>query len=171
MLISKKLLTNNLTAWDSAFLTANSNRKKRLIIFDSKREKDLFLQDNSSRKIAFINANPGFLYYAVKQDLFREYKKRYPNNKIKFKSYKTGNELYLEFAFIKSVVRNLEMLIFSDYDNSNSTPQKDTEPLVFIDPKDNDSKYNSKVSDSLHLDKMISYRFDELLTSNLIYKV
>ena len=171
LLINKTLLDNNLTTWDSAFFFATSNRKKRLIIFDSKKEKDSFFKKKSSRKTAFINANPGFLYYTVKENLFKEYNRRYIKNPIDFSRYKTGNELYLEFAFIKSVIRNLEMMIFSDYDNSNSTIQKDSEPLVFIDPKDNDSKYNSKISDSLYLNKMISYRFDDLIKSNVIYKV
>lgn len=175
LLIKVKLLTNNLTAWDSAFFKVNSNRKKRLIIFDSTTERDSFFKSNSARKKAFVaankTANSSFLYYTVKHNLFKEYNRRHPKNTINFNTYNHSNELYLEFAFIKSVVRNLQVMMFSDYDNSNSTIQKDTEPLVFIDPTDNDSKYPKKISDSLHLNKMISYRFDELVTDNIIFKI
>jgi hypothetical protein len=173
---------NNLTKWDVEFAKVHSNRKKRIIIFDSAAEKDYFFndkihsKDEKLRKKAFLNANKitpkeSCLYFSLKENLVDEYNNQNIPDKINPAIYGPKNELYLEFAYIKSIKHNLEILVFSDYDNSYTTIQNDTEPLVFISPNDNASKYQQKIIDSLHINKMITFRFDELIMKNIITKI
>lgn len=172
--LNKKYLTD----WDIGFKDVISKRKRRLIIFDTDAEMKHFLNDKShskeekSRKKAFLDANTKNLFYTLKDVLIDEYNNQGLPDKINATLYPTTiNELYLEFAFIKSKDYNLEVLIFSDYDNKYSNALKDTEPLVFICPNDSDSKYTQKITDSLRINRMVAYRFDELIKKKIITKI
>lgn len=174
--IAGKSLHNTpyLTKYDTDFKGINSNKKQRLIIFANPAEQNYYLNSNLSRvekkrKTAFERANQGCLYYTIQKNIINEYNKRCTGNDkiVPNKNY----DLYLEFALMESL--KIKLMFFSDFNNATShqTGAID-QPLIFINSKTAlNHKFDSRVLDSVKINKFISVCFDELNNDGIIKKI
>ena len=169
-----------LTDWDKKFEGSSFNIKRRLIIFKNKEESEMYLNEESlsekqcTRKEKFEELNKGMLYWTYPQLLVKDYNSRFDSETdktIDLNDYDENNELYLEFSYTKSHENQLEIMVFSDFDNGMTTIRKKTEPLLILNPRDRDFKTDRKILDSFHLNKFVIYNFVDLVRKGIIKKI
>jgi len=130
-----KLNEAQLTKYDRVFKETISNIKQRLIIFLTEEEQNEYLEPKDAdvvrRRNAFNDANKDCLFYTTQQAIITSYNALKRDKGININ--KPKNELYLEFAFMRS--KESTVLFFSDFDNAtfHSDGTQD-EPIIFINP-------------------------------------
>lgn len=177
---------DNLTSYDKEFAKAKSRNKKRLLIFKDNKDFDSFEnpteQKKKDRKNAFVKINSGCLYYCYEDKIITEFKnskKKISQTKEHIESETTEqeekksnkNELYWEFAYLKSISKHIELMTFSDFDNSQTSVREERLPLFFLHPKDDKVfNYIRKINQSFNLNKFIVRNFKELQQKEIIIK-
>lgn len=176
---------HNLTSYDKEFAKAKSRNKKRLLIFKDKNDFDSFKnpieQKKKERKNAFVKINSGCLYYCCEDKIITEFNNlrqtSYTRENIKIEirvpeeKDANENELYWEFAYLKSISKHIELMTFSDFDNSQTSITEERLPLFFLHPKDDTVFKNiNKINQSFNINKFIVHNFKELQEKKIINK-